>query len=120
MRAPLGTSLGAGGVAVRVDGRYRIDVLRASCSGLLLHNLHPGDHWVELEYAGQVEGIEVVLYGGLVATVTFGVSRLAMLRSIHLEIQSTQVAAAAWSGTFSDLDMEEVFLEEDDLFPMPP
>lgn len=120
VRAPLGTSLGAGGVAVRVDGRYRIDVLRASRSGLLLHNLHPGDHWIELEYAGQVEGIEVVLHGGLVATVTFGVSRLAMLRSVHLEVQSTQVAAAAWSATFSDLDMEEVFLEEDDLFPMPP
>lgn len=120
VRAPLGTSLGAAGVAVRVDGRYRIDVLRASRNGLLLHNLEPGDHWIELEYAGQVEGIEVILHGGLVATVTFGVSRLAMLRSVHLEVQSAQVAAAAWRTTFSDLDMEEVFLKEDDDFPMPP
>jgi hypothetical protein len=120
VRAPLGTSLGAGGVAVRVDGRYRIDVLRASRNGLLLHNLKPGDHWIELEYAGQVEGIEVILHGGLVATVTFGVSRLAMLRSVHLEVQSAQVAVAAWRATFSDLDMEEVFLQEDEDFPMPP
>ena len=43
-----------------------------------------------------------------------------MLRSVHLEVQSTEVAAAAWSATFADLDMEEVFLKEDALFPMPP
>jgi len=30
------------------------------------------------------------------------------------------VAAPSWRTTFSDLDMEEVFLEEDDSFPMPP
>ncbi|MDP6017497.1 MAG: hypothetical protein QGI32_15490, partial [Candidatus Latescibacteria bacterium] len=80
----------------------------------------PGDHWIELEYGGQVEGIDVVLRGGLVATVTFGVSRLAMLQSVRLDVQRAQVGASAWKMTFSDLDMEEVFLEEDEAFPLPP
>lgn len=120
VRAPLGSSLGAGGVTVRVDGRQRIDLLNGARNGLLLHNLTPGEHWIELEYSGQVEGLSVVLRGGLVATVTFAVSRLAMLKSVRLEVQKTQVAASSWRTTFSDLDMEEVSLEEDDSFPMPP
>jgi hypothetical protein len=55
-----------------------------------------------------------------VATVTFRLSRVAMLKSVHLQLQEAQVAAAAWRVTFSDLDMEEVFFEEDDSFPLPP
>ena len=120
VRAPLGTTLGAGGVTVRVDGEHRVDVLRANRHGLMLHNLASGDHWIQLEYADEVEGIDVRLRGGQVATVTFRLSRVAMLKSVHLQLQEAQVAAAAWRVIFSDLDMEEVFFEEDDSFPLPP
>ena len=118
--APLGTALGAGGVTVCLDGRHRIDVLRAGRHGLLLQNLATGEHWLELDYDGQVEGITVNLQGGLVTTVTFAVSRLAMIRSLRLEVQQSQVAAARWKATFSDLDLEEAFLEESEAFPLPP
>ncbi len=118
--APLGTALGAGGVTVRLDGRHRIDVLRASRHGLLLQNLATGEHWLELDYGGEVEGIAVNLQGGSVTTVTFAVSRLAMIRSLRLEVQQSQVAAGRWKAIFPDLDLEEAFLEESEAFPLPP
>jgi hypothetical protein len=120
VRAPLGTALGTGGMTIRLDGRQRIDLLRASRNGALLHNLTPGEHWLELDYGGEVEGVDLDLRGGLVTTVTFAVSRLAMLQSVRLEVQPSQVPANTWKTTFSDLDLEEVFLQEDDSFALPP
>ncbi len=113
LRSPLGESFGAGGLTVRVDGRYRIDLLRPGLQGVLLHNLPAGAHWVEIEYRGASEGVELRLRGGRVATVTFGVSRLAMLSSVRLHVQSDQVDPEAWRLSFSDLLLEEVFLQED-------
>jgi hypothetical protein len=120
VRAPLGTALGSGGVTIRLDGNQRIDVLRASRHGLLLHNLPPGEHWLELDFGGHTEGVRVDLRGGLVATVTFAVSRLIMIESVRLEVQQSQVPAHAWKATFSDLDLEEAFLGEEEAFPLTP
>lgn len=121
VRTPLGSAVGPGGVTVRIDGHQRIDVLRPSRSGLLLHNLPPGAHWVEIDYGGKTEGVEVVLQGGQVSTVTFAISRLAMLQSIRVEVQQGDLPPALWKDTFADLDLEEAFLEGDSvLFPMPP
>lgn len=120
IRAPLGTNLGRGGITVRVDGQHRIDLLRATRHGLLLHNLTPGSHWVEVEYQGETEGLEIHLTGGSVTTATFAVSRLAMLRSVRLEAQQARVPVADWLERFSDLNVEEVFLSLDDDLPMPP
>lgn len=113
VRSPLGAALGPGGVRVRVDGRYGIDVLRADAQGIMLHNLPPGPHWVEIEYAGSSDGIDVDLRGGLTATVTFDVSRLAMLSRLRLRVQEDQVAAFGWVQSFAELDMEEVFFGDE-------
>lgn len=113
VRAPLGTPLGRGGVTVRVDGRYTVELLRQTRHGVVLHNLPPGQHWVELVHDGATEGVGVDLRGGTVTTMVFDVSRLAMLRRLRLRVQAEQIAADAWRRTFSDLDIEEVFLGED-------
>ena len=113
LRSPLGESFGRGGLTVRIDGRYRIDLLRPGLQGVLVHNLPAGPHWVEIEYRGASEGVDLRLRGGRVATVTFGVSRLAMLSSVRLHVQSDQVDPEAWRLSFSDLLLEEVFLQED-------
>lgn len=113
LRSPLGESFGRGGLTVRIDGRYRIDLLRPGLQGVLVHNLPAGPHWVEIEYRGASEGVDLRLRGGRVATVTFGVSRLAMLSSVRLHVQSDQVHPEAWRLSFSDLLLEEVFLQED-------
>jgi hypothetical protein len=103
-----------------VNGQHRVDLLRATRHGVLLHNLDPGTHWIEVEYDGEVEGMDVDLRGGSVTTVTFGVRRLAMLHSVHLEVQPVRVPLEAWASSFSDLDVEEVFLQADDSLALPP
>ena len=84
---------------------------------LLLHNLDPGAHWVELEYDGKTEGTEVELHGGRVTTVTLRVSRFAMLHSVELAVEEARVGPQAWRTTFSDLDTEEVFLGAEEALP---
>ena len=69
----------------------------------------------EVEHGGASEGIELRLLGGRVATVTFGVSRLAVLSRVRLEVQPEQVQPEAWRLSFSDLLLEEVFLQEDEV-----
>ena len=112
LRSPLGESFGPGGISVRIDGRYRIDLLRPDLQGVVLHNLAAGTHWIEVEHRGVKQGLEVRLRGGRVATVTFGVSRLAMLWRVRLEVQPDQVFPEAWRRSFSDLLLEEDFLQE--------
>ena len=115
LRSPLGESFGRGGITVRVDGRHRIDLLLPGLQGVLLHNLSAGPHWIEVEHRGASEGVEVRLRGGRVATVTFGVSRLAMLSKVRMQVQADQVGPAAWRASFPDLLLEEVFLQEEEL-----
>ena len=113
LRSPLGESFGRGGITVRVDGRHRVDLLRSDLQGVLLHNLPAGSHWIEVGHGGASEGVEVRLRGGRVATVTFGVSRLAMLSRVRIEVQPDQVWPAAWAASFEDLVLEEIFLQEE-------
>ena len=115
LRSPLGESFGRGGVTVRVDGRHRVDLLSPGLQGVLLHNLSAGPHWIEVEHRGASEGVEVRLRGGRVATVTFGVSRLAVLSRVRMQVQPDQVMPAAWRSSFPDLLVEEVFLQEEGL-----
>ncbi|MEE2659724.1 MAG: DUF4159 domain-containing protein [Candidatus Latescibacterota bacterium] len=112
VRAPLGSELDAG-MKVTLDGGFSVDLLNPKLNGVLIYNLPPGSHWIEVEYGGKTEQLEADLRGGRVATVTFGVSRLAMLSSVYLRLQDRQIHLESWHQAFSDLAMDEVFLGDD-------
>jgi len=112
VRSPLGAPLGSGGVRLRVDGRHRITVLRATRHGVLLRNLPPGSRWLEIEYGGQKAQLAVELHAGQVTTVSLGISRLAFLTRLRARALADRIAVAEWFERFDDLSIEEVFLGE--------
>ncbi|MFH1570768.1 MAG: DUF4159 domain-containing protein, partial [Gemmatimonadota bacterium] len=111
VRSPLATELGRGGVRVRVDGRYTVEVLRATRHGLLLRGLAPGRSWVEVAYDDRQLGLSVDLVGGKVTTVTLGVSRLAVFTRLRAQALDDRLGPAEWFRRFDDLSIEEVFLD---------
>ncbi len=97
--SPLGSALGEGGFRLTLDGGYALSIYDEEPNGLLLHNLTAGPLWVELQYRGKSDQLEVVLVGGEVTTVTFGLSRFAFFcKSAH--------APAARDGVGGRLDAE--------------
>jgi hypothetical protein len=113
IQSPYGTAIAKGGLSIRLDGRYSLDLLKRGSHGLILHNLPAGDHWLELSYGGKTSEVAVRLEGGKVSTVTFGLSRLAMFSSLRLKQQEEAVGVAHWLQSFDDLTIEELFLGED-------
>lgn len=113
VQAPLGSEIGKGGLVVRLNGRYALELLKRDAHGLLLHNLPAGHHWLELEYGGKRKQLEIELQGGKVLTVTFGLNRFAFLRQLYLNQQERQVGVDQWLENFSDLRVEELYLGED-------
>ncbi|NKB67012.1 MAG: DUF4159 domain-containing protein [Candidatus Latescibacteria bacterium] len=113
VQSPLGSSIGDGGLRLRLDGRYSLELLRGGTNGILLHNLPAGTHWLDLEYGGKSRQVEVDLRGGRVLTLTFGLNRLAFVTQLRLKVQEDQVGLLEWLATFSDLEIEEIFLDQD-------
>ena len=113
VQAPLGTRIEKGDLQVRLDGRYSLELIKRGMHGLLLHNLPPGRHWVELRYGGKSKQLEIDLQGGKVLTITFGLNRFAFLSQLHMNGQEIQVGVDQWLESFSDLQVEEVHLGED-------
>ena len=74
--APIGSEI-TEDITVRLDGRYSLELLKRGYQGLLFHNLSAGKHWVELNYGGQTQQVEVDLRGGQVTTLTFALNRFA-------------------------------------------
>ena len=113
VQAPLGSEIGKGGLAVRLNGSYGLELLKKDAHGLLLHNLPAGQYWLELEYGGKRKQLEIELQGGKVLTVTFGLNRFAFLRQLYMSQQERQVKVDQWLENFSDLRVEELYLDED-------
>jgi len=113
VQAPLGSRIEKRGLQVRLDGRYSLELLKRGFHGLLLHNLPAGKHWVELQYGGKRKQLEIDLQGGKVLTLTFGLNRFAFLSQLHMSQQDAQVGVDQWLESFSDLEVEEVYLGED-------
>ena len=113
VQSPLGNPIERGGIRLRLDGRYSLELLRGGLNGVLLHNLPAGIHWIDLEYGGKHQQVEVDLQGGRVLTLTFGLNRLAFMTQLRLKAQEDQVGLVEWLATFSDLQIEEIFLDED-------
>ena len=112
VQAPLGEQIDRD-LRLRIDGRYTLELLKNDYNGVLLHNLPPGDHWIELSYGGEVQQLDFSLSGGKVLTLNFALNRFAFMSQLRLEQQDEQVALARWLQAFSDLDLEEIYLAED-------
>ena len=113
LQSPLGTAITEGGISIKLDGRYTLDVLKRGLHGLILHNVPAGIHWLQVDYGGKSEEMEVQLEGGKVSTVTFGLSRLAMFTRLRVRQQEDVVGVQAWLNSFDDLTIEELFLGDD-------
>ena len=110
--APIGSEI-TEDIAVRLDGRYSLELLKRGYQGLLFHNLSAGKHWVELSYGGQTQQVEVDLKGGKVTTLTFALNRFAFVVRLRVQEQEERADWPRWSAAFADLEVEEVYLAAD-------
>ncbi len=113
VQSPLGSKIGKGGLDLRLDGRYSLSLFKRGLHGLLLHNLPAGKHWVELSYGGKSKQLEVDLRGGEVLTLTFTLNRLAFFSQLHLNQMEDLVGVEKWRERFTDLQIEEIYLDEE-------
>ena len=110
--APIGSEI-TEDIAVRLDGRYSLELLKRGYQGLLFHNLPAGEHWVELSYGGQTQQVEVDLKGGKVTTLTFALNRFAFVVRLRMQEQEERADWQRWSAAFADLEVEEIYLAAD-------
>ncbi len=110
--APIGSEI-TKDIAVRLDGRYSLELLKRGYQGLLFHNLSAGRHWVELSYGGQTQQVEVDLRGGQVTTLTFALNRFAFVVRLRVQEQEERADWQRWSAAFADLEVEEIYLAAD-------
>ena len=110
--APIGSEI-TEDIAVRLDGRYSLELLKRGYQGLLFHNLSAGKHWVELSYGGQTQQVEVDLRGGKVTTLTFALNRFAFVMRLRMQEQEERADWQRWSAAFADLEVEEIYLAAD-------
>ncbi len=113
VQVPASATVAARPLVLRVNGAYRLELPRLRGRGVLLHNMPPGRHWLELRHGGSTRQVEIDLPGGRVTTVTFGLNRFAFVEQLRLEVEDRRVPLAQWQAAFSDLELEEVFLGED-------
>ena len=92
-----------------MDGGYQLELARGGMDGVLLHNLPAGKHWIELEYAGKRQSLEVELRGGRVLTVGFKLRGLGFLTLLTLNPFVEQVWLNGWREMFPELMVEEAF-----------
>ncbi len=110
--APIGSEI-TEDLAVRLNGRYSLELLKRDYQGLLFHNLPAGKHWVELSYGGQTQQVEVELRGGKVTTLTFALNRFAFVVRLRMQEQQQRADWQRWSAAFADLEVEEIYLAAD-------
>lgn len=114
VRAPLGDPIGRGGMEVVVDGGYSLELLQRQKNGLLLRNMPAGLHWIEVRYQGESKQVEVDLAGGKVTTLVFGINRIAFILQLRLSIQEEQIGLLQWLSSFTDLEIQEIFLSDEE------
>ncbi|MCE2447696.1 MAG: DUF4159 domain-containing protein [Candidatus Latescibacteria bacterium] len=102
--APIGNEI-TEDIAVRLDGRYSLELLKRGYQGLLFHNLSAGAHWVELSYGGQTQQE--------VTTLTFALNRFAFVVRLRVQEQEERADWQRWSAAFADLEVEEIYLAAD-------
>ena len=113
VHVPLGQQVDQGSLSLRLDGKYSIDFFKGGFDGLLWRNVPAGRHWLEVEYGGEEQGMEVELQGSKVLTATFRINRLAFFRQLSLKPRAEQIAVEEWLERFADLDIEELYYEDE-------
>ena len=93
-----------------------MELFRDDLQGVILNQLPPGEHWVEIAWRGKSETALATVKGSQISTVTLSVQRLAMLHRILVEVQPDVVGYDDWLHTFDDLEVQEIFLEGVELF----
>ena len=88
-------------------------MIKSDLHGLLLHNLPAGKHWLELHYGGESKHLEIDLQGGEVLPLTFALNRLAFFTQLRLSQMREVVKIEDWLESFSDLQIEEIYLDEE-------
>ena len=115
LRSPLGSTIEAGGMSISVDGaRHEVD---PGTHGVIVHNLSPGMHDLEIQYGDKIRKLEVRLSGGMVRTLTFGLLELIVVTRLRVQEQDDLVDINSWLESFSDLAIEEKFTSGD--VPLP-
>ncbi len=109
--SPLGSSI-SNGLRLQLDDGNAIDSTMEATNGLLLHNLSAGTHILQLWYEGKRHDLDVFLEGGKVSTVTFAMNRVIMFSRLTMKQQQELVAPEQWLTSFSDLTIEERFLDK--------
>ena len=108
---PLSAPIDLGRLRLSLDGRHRVELLQPGKNGLLVHNLTPGHHWIEVEYGDQKNQIEVDLLGGRVVTVGFRLERLGFIQRLKLKQRPERPLTQDWRQRFANLEMEPVFFQ---------
>jgi hypothetical protein len=110
LHTPVGHRMVDGGLKLRVDGGYELEIVEGGQHALVLHNLAAGRHRFELDYDGQQQNLEVELKGGRTLVLDFGIDRLVFWQRLRLEAQKEWLDADAWQLHFAGLEIEEVWL----------
>ena len=111
--APIGSEI-TKDLAVRLDGRYSLELLKRGYQGLLFHNLPagaaPGSNCA---MADRPNRWRVDLRGGEVTTLTFALNRFAFVSRLRMQEQEERADWQRWSAAFADLEVEEIYLAAD-------
>ena len=88
----------------------QVEIIDERMHGVLFRNLPAGPCWVEIEYGGEEQGMEIELRGGQVTTVAFSLRGLGFWTSLSLVSQQEHFSVGIWSERFVDLSVEEIYV----------
>ena len=112
VQAPLNSKIESN-LELSINGRYRVELFKRGYSGIVIHNLQAGAHWIEIGYGGKNKQLEFELQGGKVLTVNFVLDRFLFFNQLRVEMLDQQVEWGDWIKSFPDLRLDEIYLSGD-------
>ena len=110
LRAPLGKGIGKGGLRLKFGSVGQVEIIDERVHGVLLRNLPAGPCWVEVEYGGEEQSMEIELRGGQVTTIAFSMRGLGFWTSLSIVPQQEHFSIGIWNERFADLTVEEIYV----------
>jgi len=112
VQAPLNSTIESN-LELFINGRHRVELFKRGYSGIVIHNLQAGAHWIEIGYGGKNKQLEFDLQGGKVLTVNFVLDRFLFFNQLRVEMLDRQVEWGDWMKSFPDLRVDEIYLNGD-------